>query len=87
MNVSVTLRLSVLPQDKHVEQMGWAALSLTHEPNSVQVICPAPPPIQIRARFTVPDARQEDVVDRVGRRFWQVADYLDSSIGFSRSRR
>ena len=87
MEVSVTIRLSVLPQDKHVEQMRSAAISLTDEPNSVQVTCPPPPPMQICARFTVPDARQEEVVDRIGRRFWQVEDYLDTSIGFSRARR
>jgi hypothetical protein len=85
MEVSVTIHLSVLPQHKHEEQMRSAAISLTDEPSSVQVTCPPSSPKQICARFTVPDARQEDVVDRIGRRFWQVEDYEDSSIGFSRS--
>src|SRR2546422_186631 len=82
MEVSVTIRLSVVPQHKHEEQMRSAARSLTNDPRSVRVNCPAASSKQICARFTVPDARQADVVDRIGRQFWQVQDYQDSSIGF-----
>ncbi|MCX6928429.1 MAG: hypothetical protein NT154_35260 [Verrucomicrobia bacterium] len=87
MEVSVTIDLSVAPSEKHVAQMRSAADSLTDDPNSVQVICPPTSPKQIHAQFTVPDARQEEVVDQIGRRFWQVENYNDSSIGFSRPRR
>lgn len=80
MNVSVSIDLSVPPQEKHVAAMRHAAGSLTDDPSSVRVIWLK----QICAHFTVPDARQEDVVDRIGRRFWQVENYCDSSIGFSR---
>ena len=85
MEVSVTICLSVMPQDKHVKQMQSAAGSLTDDPNTVQVACGPASSKQIFARFSVPDARQADVVDRIGRQFWQVEDYEDSSIGFSRT--
>jgi hypothetical protein len=82
--VSVTIDLSVAPQEKHIVAMRSAARLLTDDLESVQVICPPAEPKKIRARFSVPDARQEDVVDRIGRRFWQVENYQNSSIGFSR---
>src|SRR5438445_268616 len=85
MQVFVTIDLSITPQQRHVEQMRSAARSLTDDLDSVQVTCPSDSPKQIKARFTVPDARQVDVVDWIGRAFWQVEDYQDSSIGFSRS--
>ncbi len=84
MEVSVTIDLSVVPQGKHVEQMRSAAGSLTDDSASVQVTRPRTSPRQICARFTVPDARQGDVVGRIGRQFWQVEDYQYSRIGFSR---
>lgn len=85
MQVSVTIDLSVIPVEKHAKQMLSAARCLTNDPASVEVT-PAPDGRkQIQARFSVPDARQADVVDRIGREFWQVDDYQDSSIGFSRS--
>ena len=87
MEVSVTIRLSVPPQDKHMEQMQSAAFSLTDVPASMQVTCSPSSPKEVTACFTVPDARQEDVVDRIGRAFWQVEDYSDCSIGFYRPRR
>jgi len=84
MEVSVTIDLSVVPGEKHVAQMRSAADALTDDPKSVQVNCPKPSPKQLCAQFSVPDARQEDVVDRIGRQFWQVENYNDSRIGFSR---
>ena len=85
MIVSVTLDLSVGPQDKHMEQMKAAALALTNDSSSVRVICPRESPKRICAAFTMPDARQADVVDRIGRQFRQVDNYNDSSIGCSPS--
>jgi hypothetical protein len=84
MDVSVTIDLSVTPEEKHVVAMRSAARSLTDDAKSVRVSCPATSPKKICAQFSVPDARQEDVVDRIGRRFWQVEDYQYSSISFSR---
>ena len=84
MEVSVTIDLSVSPQEKHVAAMQCAAQSLTDDLRSVRVTCPPTWPKKISAHFSVPNARQEDVVDQIGRRFWQVEDYQNSSIGFSR---
>ena len=84
MEVSVTIQLSVLPREKHAEQMRSVARSLTNDAGSVQVTCPAASPKQICARFTVPEAREGDVGGRIGRQFWQVENYQDSSIGFLR---
>ncbi|MBX3732959.1 MAG: hypothetical protein KF791_10235 [Verrucomicrobiae bacterium] len=83
MNAFVTIDLSVVAQPKHVAQMESAARALTNDPGSVQVTCPPESPKRVWAKFSVPDARQADVVDRIGRGFWQVEDYNDSSIGFS----
>ncbi|MBM3835796.1 MAG: hypothetical protein FJ403_21505 [Verrucomicrobia bacterium] len=82
MNAFVTIDLSVEPQPKHVAQMKSAAMALTDDPISVEVACPPESPKKIRARFSVPDARQADVVDGIGRAFWQVDNYNNSSIGF-----
>jgi hypothetical protein len=87
MNVSVTIDLSVAPEEKHVAQMRSAALSLTDDPDSVQVSCPPSSPKQICVQFSVPKARQEDVVDRIGRQFWNVENYNDVGICFSKRTR
>src|SRR3954462_14584470 len=84
MEISVTIDLAVVPEKRHVAQMRSAAISLTDDPKSVQVSCPPSSPKQICARFSVPDARQDEVVDRIGRRFWDVENYNHSRIGFSR---
>lgn len=68
-------------------QMRSAARALTNDLSSVQVICPATSQKQICVRFTVPDSREGDVVDRIERQFWQVDNYNNSSIGFSRHAR
>jgi len=83
MNVFVTIDLSVAPQPKHIAQMQVAARALTDDKDSVEVTCPLESPKRIQARFSVPDARQVDVVDRIGRQFWQVDNYNHSSIGFA----
>jgi hypothetical protein len=70
-----------------VAQMRSAARSLTDDLSSVRVTCPPTSPHRISAHFSVPDARQADVVDRIGRRFWAVENYSDSMIGFSRPTR
>jgi hypothetical protein len=87
MQVSVTVDLSVAPQERHLEQMRSAARSLTDDPASVQVSFASTSPKQVCARFTVPDARQGDVVSQIGRRFWDIENYNDSGIGFSRPAR
>jgi hypothetical protein len=74
----------VEPQEKHLAQMRSAADTVTDDASSVQVTRPSASPKEIRAQFTVPDAREGDVVGRIGRQFWNVENYNDSRIGFSR---
>jgi len=82
MKVSVTIDLSVPAVKKHWRQMELAAAVLTDSRSSVQVSQPAGNRKRLIARFTVPKARQADIVDRIGRQFWNVEDYCDSTIGF-----
>ena len=64
--------------------MRQAAEALTNAKSSFQVSQPAGDPKRLTARFTVPEARQADIVDHIGRKFWDyIEDYADSSIGFS----
>jgi len=85
MDVRVTIDLSVAAQEKHFEQMRAAAFYLTADKSSVRVSHPSDDPKRLVAAFTVPTARQIDVVDRIGRQFWYVEDYRDSSISFLRA--
>jgi hypothetical protein len=56
--------------------------------SSVEIVQALDDARKLTARFAVPDARQQDIVDRIGRRFWEyIEDYSDSSIGFSSERR
>ena len=82
MNVSVTIKLTVPAAAKHLQQVREAAEGLTDSSGSVEVVQLPDDPTSVKARFNAPDARQEDVVDRIGRRFWNVADYSTSTIGF-----
>jgi hypothetical protein len=87
MNVSVTIKLTVSAVAKHLQQVREAAEGLTDSRGSVEVVQLLDDPTSLKARFTVPDARQEDVVDRIARRFWNVEDYSTSTIGFGPRRR
>ena len=87
MNVSVTIKLTVPASAKHLEQVREAAEGLTDSRGSVEVAQLPEDPTSLKVRFTVPDARQEEVVDRLGRRFWSVEDYSTSTIGFGPRRR
>ena len=88
MTASVTITLTVPAVEKHCRQMRLAAHALTDVPSSIEVSQAAENPKRLTARFSVPDARQEDVVDRIGREFWRwMEDYSDSSIGFGPRKR
>jgi len=87
MNVSVTIKLTVPAVAKHVQQVREAAAGLSDSSSSVEVVRLPDEPRSLQVRFTVPDARQEDVVDRIGRQFWNVEDYSTSAIGFGPRRR
>jgi hypothetical protein len=83
MKVTVTIDLTVPALRKHWRQMRVAAKVLTDAKNSVQVSQPVGSPKRLAVSFTVPKARQADVVDGIARQFWYwIEDYSDSSIGF-----
>ena len=87
MQVSVTIDLTVPALKKHWGQMRGAARVLTDAKNSVQVSQPAGYPKRLKVSFSVPKARQADVVDGIARQFWHwMEDYSDSSIGFESER-
>jgi hypothetical protein len=84
MIVSVTIAFSVPPTEKHWRQMQQAAEALARSKSRVEVSQPAGDSKRLTARFTIPQARQQDIVDHIGRTFWDyIEDYCDSSIGFS----
>jgi hypothetical protein len=76
MTASLTITLNVPAVEKHCQQMRHAAHALTDVQSSIEVSQSAENPKRLTARFSVPDARQEDVVDRIGREFWRwMEDY------------
>jgi hypothetical protein len=87
MKVSATIKLTVSAAAKHFQQVREAAEGLTDSRDSVEVVRLPDDPTSVKARFSVADARQEDVVNRIGRQFWNVEDYADSTIGFGPRRR
>src|ERR1035441_4006490 len=88
MKVTVTIDLTVPALKKHWRQMRKAARVLTDARNSVQVSQPAGNPKRLMVSFSMPKARQADVVDGIARQFWHwMEDYSDSSIGFESERR
>ena len=87
MIVVVTIDLTRRVLKKHQKQMQEAARDLTNDRTSVEIHTFEKEPVRVMARFSFPDARQIDVVDQIGRAFWDVDDYNDSSISFSKRRR
>ena len=83
MIASVTITFSVPVVEKHQRQMRLAAESLTDSKSSVQISQRDGDPKKLNACFSIPKARQAEVVDHIGRRFWHfIEDYADSAIGF-----
>jgi len=82
MNVCVEVRLSVRPTEKHREQARSAARYLTDDDESVRVTCPRATPKRVLAEFTIPKARQMDVVDGIAKSFWNMEDYGTCTIWF-----
>ena len=82
MYVQVEIKLDVKPTSFHQEAMRSAALSLTNDKNSVYIVTPEGEDEVIIAEFTVPTARQMDVVDNIGRPFRFMENYQDSTIRF-----
>ena len=83
MNVRVQIDLSVPPARKHLDEMLSAADLLTDNQKSVRVSVPPDNPKSMIADFTIPKARQMDVVDKIMRRFALfMEDYQDQTIWF-----
>jgi repressor LexA len=82
MYVQVTVEIGVIPTAVHHQEMRSAARSLTNDKNSVHVAALKDGEMEITAVFTINTARQMDVVDKIGRRFWNVEGYQGCSINF-----
>ena len=82
MNVKVEIELTQAPTEHEAQQMYAAAEFLTDDDESIVITPSAKQPPAIVAEFTIPKARQIDVVDHIGRAFWQVDHYNDSTIWF-----
>ena len=84
MTASVTIKFTVPTGEKHLAHMRKAAGFLTDSQSSVEILQSVDDPKALTARFSVPDARQADIVDNIGRGFWNfLEDYSHCSIGFS----
>lgn len=83
MNVRVNIRLSVPAADKHLGVMRSAAGDLTDDPGSVSIGVAEKDEQTVFAEFTIPKARQADVVDGIAKRFAMfMENFADQSIGF-----
>jgi hypothetical protein len=82
MKVRVELKLDTPPTLTHKEGMYFAASQLTNNESSIDIYMPESKSNLIVAEFTIQKARQIDVVDKIGKKFWYVEDYSDSSIRF-----
>ena len=82
MDVKVEIALTQAPTTREEQQMHEAAECLTNDPQSIVITSSSKPPSSVIAEFTIPKARQIDVVDRIGRAFWHVDHDNDSTIWF-----
>ena len=82
MNVCVEVQLSVRPIDKHREQAHSAVRYLTDNDESVRISFPPETPKGVLVEFTIPKARQMDVVDWIAKAFWNMDDYGTCTIWF-----
>ncbi|MEM9220739.1 MAG: hypothetical protein AAGD25_41280 [Cyanobacteria bacterium P01_F01_bin.150] len=87
MNVKVEIELCCLPRAEDKEQMHFAAKNLTNDINSIVITEPQRKENTLIAEFTIHNARQVDVVDKIGKGFTHVLEnYSDSSISFPKRR-
>src|SRR5262245_54228693 len=87
MQVCVAIELSVARTRKHAQQVRSAAARMTDEQMSVRVRLPSRVPTQVITEFSIPKARQLDVVDRIAHGFWNVDDYGTCTIWFPKRER
>ncbi|MDD2455623.1 MAG: hypothetical protein PHE10_04750 [Kiritimatiellae bacterium] len=86
MKVRVYVTLSVEPANRHSDAMRSSASSRTDDKASVSVFTAKGDSRTLVAEFTVPKARQMDVVDRIVQEFEDfVPDAIDFSASFPRS--
>jgi DNA-binding MarR family transcriptional regulator len=86
MQVKVEVALRSSPIEVDEEDMSLAAACLTNDKDSIAVYTPEDESNTIVAEFTINKARQMDVVDGIGRKFWtSVRNYSQSSISFSKA--
>ncbi len=86
MNVHVEIQLTQFPTEHDEHQMYEAAERLTNEPTSIVITRSTNTLPAIIAEFTMPNARQIDVVERIARTFRRIDHYTDSSIAFPKTR-
>jgi len=83
MNVKVEIKLCSNPEKQNYDEMYNASESLTNDVDSIIIYQPKRPKNTLVAEFTIKNARQIDIVDRIGKEFsYNLEDYLDSSISF-----
>ncbi len=88
MDVRVQIDLNVSPGDEHFAEMHSAADLLTDDQKSVRVSVPSDRPKSMIAAFTIPKARQMDVVDNIMRTFaLDMEDYQDQTVWFPKKPR
>jgi len=88
MKVEVTVILTRKALKKHKTKMYDAAEWLTNDESSIDICGYPKKPQQLLAKFTVPDAQQIDVVDRIGKEFsYRLDDYSTSTIAFPRKKK
>jgi len=88
MDVRIQVDLSVEPAKKHLTEMRLAADSLTDDRKSVKVSVPTDAPKSMIAAFTIPKARQIDVIDNIMETFsLYMDDYEDQTVWFPKKSR
>ena len=87
MDVAVLVDLTAQATAEHIDEMREAALCFTREPQTVRVSVKKHG-LAVLAEFTMPKARQRDVVDDIGRRFsLKMEDYGTWTIWFPKNAR
>ena len=88
MDVRVQIDLSVSPADKHIEELRSSARYLSNDRESVHVSVHPDKPESMLAAFTIPRAREMDVVDKIMRECaMSMEDYQDQTVWFPKKPR
>jgi len=88
MDVRAQIDLSVLPEEKHFKAMRSAANLLTDDRDSVRVSIALDTPMAVLAAFTIPRAREMDVVDTIMRECAMfMEDLQDQTVWFPKKPR